>query len=127
MPTPLAHGIDIVDLNSFSKAMERGGEKFIARLFTPAEQEYCSSLSKPLASYAARFAAKEAVAKALGTGIGVHASFLEIEVTRDELTRAPSLILHGNALETANEKGISHWLLSLSHTDSMAIASVIGC
>lgn len=126
MKTPLAHGIDLVDLQEFDEILRRNGEKFIDRIFTPAEREYCLSQNNASASFAARFAAKEAVAKALGTGIGKHASFLDIEVTRDPETRQPDLQLHGNALQTASDKNISCWLISLTHTKTASMASVIG-
>lgn len=126
MPSPLAHGIDLVDIPSFRQACDKGGSRFLNRIFTDEEQKYCQSQKDPVLSFAARFAAKEAVAKALGTGIGAGAAFLEIEVTRNPDTRAPGLVLHGNAAATASKAGITRWLISLTHTGAGAMASVIG-
>lgn len=125
MPSPLGHGLDIVELDEFRPALEKGGLRFRNRLFTQAEQAYCDKHADPAPSYAARFAAKEAVAKALGTGIGAHASFHEIEIVKTETAQAPTLLLHGHAAETASALGISSWLISLTHTRRQAAASVI--
>lgn len=126
MPYPLAHGIDLVDLPSFREVLDKGGARFLDRIFTQAEQEYCLSQKDPVLSFAVRFAAKEAVAKALGTGIGAGAAFRDIEVTRNHETRAPGLTLHGRAAATATRIGITRWLISLTHTNTAAMASVIG-
>lgn len=126
MNIPLAHGVDLVELSDFEEILEKTGERFIARIFTPAEQEYCFSQKQAAASFAARFAAKEAVSKALGTGIGSQAAFQEIEVIRNPETGEPGITLHGNAKDTARKKGITRWLVSLSHTGKTALASVIG-
>ncbi|MDX2074343.1 MAG: holo-ACP synthase [Alphaproteobacteria bacterium] len=90
----LGTGIDMVDITRIEKLLD---EKFIARIFTKNEQATCDGRAQRAASYAKRFAAKEATAKALGTGIGADAFFSEIEVTNDE-RGAPAIILHGSAL-----------------------------
>ncbi len=126
MDSPLALGLDLVDIQDFRDAMQRRGTRLLKRLFTERERLYCESQHDPALSYAARFAAKEATAKALGTGLGANASFLDIEVVPCERTRAPRLHLSGKAAETAASRRISRWLVSLSHTPTTAAASVIG-
>ena len=120
MTMNLSSGIDLIEIARIHDAIERHGEKFIARIFTENEQRECGRRS---ASLAARFAAKEAVAKALGTGIG-NVSWLEIEVVGDD-NHAPHLVLHGAAEKTAMALGLNTWSLSLSHTHEHAIAFVV--
>jgi len=115
----LSTGVDLVDIARIRAAIERHGAKFIARIFTEAEQRECGGR---FASLAARFAAKEATAKALGCGIGV-VSWLDIEVRGDE-NNAPHLYLFGAGAQTAKQLGLSIWSVSLSHTESLAIAFV---
>ena len=112
-------GIDIVDIARIRDAINRHGERFVARIFTETEQRESGGR---FASLAARFAAKEATAKALGCGIGI-VSWLDIEVKGDE-NRAPHLYLHGEGEKLANKLGLSNWSVSLSHTESQAIAFV---
>ncbi len=115
----LSTGVDLVDIARIRDAIDRYGERFVVRIFTVAEQQECRGRVESLA---ARFAAKEAAAKALGCGIG-DVSWLDIEVRGDE-NRAPHLYLSGAAEEKAREKGLSAWSVSLSHTESQAIAFV---
>jgi holo-[acyl-carrier protein] synthase len=116
----LSTGVDLVDIARIREAIERHGERFIARIFTETEQREsggrCSSL-------AARFAAKEATAKALCCGIG-DVGWLDIEVRGDE-NHAPHLYLHGAGAKLAEELGLSNWSVSLSHTESQAVAFVV--
>ena len=123
---PLVHGIDLVDMDQFRLALGRNGQKFLSRLFTQEEQNYCHQRQDPAPSLAARFALKEAVSKALGTGIGKDASFLEIEVLSDPTTGKPQLQLHGQTAQTAQNLGITQWSISLTHTHLGAIGSVVG-
>jgi holo-[acyl-carrier protein] synthase len=116
----LASGVDLVDIIRVRDAIERHGERFVARIFTEAEQHECRGRFE---SFAARFAAKEATAKALGCGIGV-VGWLDIEVGSDE-NHAPHLYLHGEAEKLAKTLGLSTWSVSLSHTHSQAIAFVV--
>ena len=116
----LSTGVDLVEISRIREAIERHGERFVARIFTQIEQRECNGRVE---SFAARFAAKEAAAKALGCGIG-DVSWLEIEVRGDE-NRAPHLFLSGAAEEKALEKGLSGWSVSLSHTGEHAIAFVV--
>ncbi|HEX7974216.1 MAG TPA: holo-ACP synthase [Anaerolineales bacterium] len=113
-------GIDLVEIERVESALQRYGRRFLERVFTP--QELDEAGSRP-ASLAARFAAKEAAAKALGTGIGAVA-WREIEIRRDP-SGQPTLCLHGAAAELAARYGWSHWSVSLSHTHSHAIAMVV--
>ena len=92
----------------------------MARIYTSTEREQCNG---NYASLAARFAAKEAVAKALGTGLGV-VSFTEIEIVRAE-SGEPLLSLHGDAKIAADQLGLKEWAISLSHTHEYAVASVV--
>jgi holo-[acyl-carrier protein] synthase len=114
------NGVDLIEINRVQDAIDRHGERFLARVFTETEQRDCKGR---VASLAARFAAKEAVAKALGCGIG-DVSWLDIEVCSDEL-KAPYLVLHGEGERRATQLGLSNWSLSLSHTHSQAIAFVV--
>ena len=121
-------GVDIVEIARIEQAITRQGRAFIERVFLPSEQAYCDGHRQPSRSYAARFAAKEAVAKAFGTGIGAHVAWLDIEVCRTE-AGAPFVKLHGTAEATAAERGITQILLSLSHSEHYAVANVVlaGC
>ncbi len=117
-------GIDVVEVSRIAAAIERQGQPFLTKHFTSAERDYCQSQSSPALNYAARFAAKEAVSKALGTGIGGQAGWLDLEVTRDA-AGAPKLILQGRAAEFARENGISEILISLTHAKQYAAANAI--
>ncbi|MEI7910468.1 MAG: holo-ACP synthase [Verrucomicrobiota bacterium] len=117
-------GIDVVEVARIAAAIERHGEAFVARLFTAAERAYCDTKKAPAIHYAARFAAKEAVAKALGTGIGAHAGWLELEITH-LASGAPKLSLHGAAAAFANSHGIREVQISLTHTHAYAAANAV--
>jgi len=116
----LRTGIDLLEIHRMKSAQQRFGNHFLERIFTLAE---IADVGDNTASLAARFAAKEAVAKALGTGIGI-ISWHEIEILRSP-TREPILYLHGVALRLAQEIGVTTWSLSLSHSQSHAIAVVV--
>lgn len=116
----LSTGVDLVEVARIREAIERHGEKFVARIFTETEQRECGGR---IESLAARFAAKEAAAKALGCGIG-DVSWLEIEI-RGDGNRAPHLYFLGAAEAKAREKGLLNWSVSLSHTEEQAIALVV--
>lgn len=117
-------GIDVVEVDRIASAIERHGEAFLLKLFTVAERGYCNDQKKPALHYAARFAAKEAVSKALGTGIGGQAGWLDLEITRDP-AGAPKLILAGAAAAFALEKGITEIQISLTHAREYAAANAI--
>ena len=117
-------GVDIVDVARIRASLGRHGERWQQRICTPGEIEYCARMRDPAPSFAARFAAKEAVSKALGTGIGVECGWLDIEVCRRE-TGEPFIQLHGAGAETAARLGIAQVLVSLSHTEHSAVAQAV--
>jgi len=117
-------GIDVVEVDRIESAIARHGEPFLSRLFTDAERAYCAAQKRAALHYAARFAAKEAVSKALGTGIGGEAGWLDLEIVRDP-SGAPKLALHGSAAEFAKDKGISEIQISLSHAKDYAAANAV--
>ncbi len=117
-------GIDVVEVERIASAIERHGEPFLARLFTDAERKYCDAQKNPALHFAARFAAKEAVSKSLGTGIGEKAGWLDLEITRDALG-APKLLLHGAAADFARTNGITDLSISLSHARDYAAANAV--
>jgi len=123
----LGTGIDIVEVARVRRALERvlTGGRFRARVFTDREIAYCESRGRArYQSYAARFAAKEAAMKALGTGWNRHVGWREIEVTR-ERGRPPQLVLSGKAAEFARRRQVKRFHLSLTHSAEQAIAHVI--
>ncbi len=121
----LALGLDLVEVDRIRALLEKNGDRFKQRVFTEGEISYCDSCADSAIHYAARFAAKEAVAKALGTGFAQGVSWRDVEVHRSE-KGAPSVILHGGAVQVAEGLGIRRWLLSLTHTGASAAASVVG-
>lgn len=116
----LSTGVDLIEISRIEEVVKRHGRHYLERIYTLAELELCG---KRVESLAGRFAAKEAVAKALGCGIG-DISWQEIEILGDE-QNAPVLHLHGMAAEKANELGLANWSISLSHSQSHAIAFVV--
>lgn len=120
-------GVDVVDLDRFEGVMNRQSS-FLERVFSADEREYCDrakAASIRCERYAVRFAAKEAVMKALGCGLGSY-GFHDVEVTRDDDSGEPSLLVKGKAAVLADERGIVRWMISLSHSDAVAIAFVVG-
>ena len=117
-------GIDLVEISRIQQSVQRFGQRFLNRVYTPAEQAYCLRKRNSAESLAARFAAKEAGAKALGTGISHGVSWLEIEVVR-EPTGRPTIRFHGRAAEIAKAMGVSHVALSITHTTTLSMASVV--
>ena len=117
-------GIDVVEVARITASIGRHGDAFLNKIFTPAERAYCESMKTPAIHYAARFAAKEAVAKAFGTGIGKNAGLHDLEVIHSD-AGAPSIRLSGAALEFVTAQGITSVLISLTHTDHYAAANAI--
>ena len=118
-------GTDLIEIARIERSLERFGEHFLARVYTAGEVAYCQARKKSSAeSFAARFAAKEAGAKALGTGISRGVSWTEFEVTRQPGHR-PELQLHGRAAEIAAKLGVQRLTLSLTHTRGLAMAVVV--
>lgn len=120
----VGHGIDLVSLPRFQKILERKGDRFKARLFTEKEITYCEARQKPVYHFASRFAAKEAILKALGTGLSQGIEAKDLEITVDELG-APVVQLSGRAQEIFRGKSGTKIHLSLSHDGEYALASVI--
>ena len=117
-------GVDIAEVPRVAAAIERFGERFLKRIFTDAEIKYCDSKHNRVERFAARFAAKEAALKAIGTGLRMGISWREVEVTRLPGGR-PTISFHGVAGRFAAKLGTKHAHLSLSHTKEHAIAYVI--
>jgi holo-[acyl-carrier protein] synthase len=117
-------GIDIAEVPRVAEAIERFGQRFIARIFTEREIRYCESKANRVERYAARFAAKEAGMKALGTGWNHGVRWRDIEVHRQPGGR-PTLAFHGKAAEFATNMGVTNVALSLTHTANEAMAQVI--
>jgi holo-[acyl-carrier protein] synthase len=123
----IAHGIDLVEIERISQMLEEHGEHFTERCFTAAERAYAEeSRGGRDERYAVRFACKEAVLKALGTGWSRGIAWTELEIRRGP-SGTPSLALTGRCAEIASELGIAEWHISLSHTRTHAIASAIAC
>lgn len=120
----VAIGVDAVEIERIRGLYERSGDRFLQRVFTDQEASYCRSRNHPAESLAARFAAKEATMKCLGTGWAEGLAFRQIEVQR-----VPSgdtrLVVTGEALQRAEELGIRRWHVSLTHTNRTATAFVV--
>ena len=117
-------GVDLERVERLRGAIERHGQRFLERLFTPGEIAYANGTKNRFERFTARFAAKEAAMKALGTGWNDGVRWRDIEVTR-EPTGRPGLQFHGRAAERAAQMGATRWSISLSHTRDHAIAHVI--
>lgn len=117
-------GIDVVETSRIESSISQFGEQFLSRIFTLDERAYCDKNKRAVLHYAARFAAKEAVSKALGTGIGKDVAFTEIEITKKE-SGEPSILLHGKAKEFAESKEIQQVLISLTHAEHYAAANAV--
>jgi holo-[acyl-carrier protein] synthase len=117
-------GIDLVEIGRIQHSMDRYGSRFLNRVYTAEEQAYCLRKRNAAESFAARFAAKEAGAKALGTGISFGVNWLEIEVVRAPGGR-PTLRFHGRAAQIAAAMGVVRSALSITHTAALAMASVV--
>ena len=116
----LKTGVDLIEISRIEEVVSRHGKHYLERIYTPAELELCG---KRVESLAGRFAAKEAVSKALGCGIG-EVDWKEIEILDDE-QHAPILHLHGKAAQKADELGLKTWSVSLSHSQSHVVAFVV--
>lgn len=116
-------GVDIVEIPRMEAILERT-PSFASRMFTEEERAYCDASSRPAAHYAARFAAREAVLKALGIGFGPGVGRKDVSVTRDSRGR-PQAVLAGGALKAAQEAGIVEVALSLSLTSGLAVANAM--
>jgi holo-[acyl-carrier protein] synthase len=117
-------GIDLVEIHRIRETVDRHGQRFLNKVYTAAEQAYCLRKRNAAESLAARFAAKEAGAKALGTGMSRGVTWLEIEIVREPGGR-PSLSFHGRAAEMASRLNARRTALSITHGRDLAIASVL--
>ncbi|MDK1082222.1 MAG: holo-ACP synthase [Anaerolineae bacterium] len=116
----LRTGVDLIEISRIEEVISRHGKRYLERIYTPAELDLCG---KRIECLAGRFAAKEAVSKALGCGIG-DVDWKEIEILGDELN-APVLHLHGKASQMAKKLGLKSWSVSLSHSRNQTVAFVV--
>ncbi len=117
-------GIDVVEVDRIERMLENYGDRFLEKVFTPCEREYCGKASRPALHYAARFSAKEAVAKAFGTGIGAQLEWRDMEIRRRD-SGAPQLVLSGAGRRFAEANGIVEVLISLTHARDHAAANAV--
>lgn len=120
----LGIGTDIVDVSRFRVLLENHPKRALKRLFTESEQQYCLAKNDPALHFAARFAAKEALLKALGTGLQQGLKWIDLSVEHSHLG-APEFLLRGKALEMTQERNLLNMHLSMSHTEQTAVAFVI--
>ena len=123
MPTPLAVGVDIVEIPRIARALDRWGERFLQRVYTAHE---ITRYQDRVPELAARFAAKEAISKALGVGIwwrgGI--AWTDAEIRSNRIGK-PEVVLYGRAAQYAEAQGLDQWAISLSHSEEQAIAMVV--
>ena len=117
-------GVDIAEVRRVQAAIERRGQPFLRRVYTSREIEYCERFRSKFERYAGRFAAKEAAMKALGTGWSHGVRWVDIEVVRETSGR-PSIALRGEAAKIAEQLGVKHISLSITHTETEALAQVV--
>lgn len=117
-------GVDIVEPERIAGMIERHGERFLERTFTPGEIAYCRDRKRAAEHFAARWAAKEAVAKALGRGFDRNVHWTDVEVVKED-AGAPTVNLHGDAKAVAEGLNVERIHLSLSHIESLAVAMVV--
>ncbi len=120
----LGLGIDIIEVERIRSSHERFGERFLTRILHPDEIKYCLSYKEPSAYIAARFAAKEAISKAFGTGIGEELGWHDMEIARKE-NGEPQVILHEGGQKLLQSRGAKRVLISLSHAQAYAAAVAI--
>jgi len=121
---PFAHGVDIVSCDRLRKAIEKHGDRFLHRVFTQVELDYCAGKKRRIEHLAGRFAAKEAVLKVLGTGWQNGISWTEIEVSNLP-SGQPQVNLSGKCKQIAEGQGLQRFLISISHIETHAISSAI--
>jgi len=120
----LGTGIDLIEVARIAASFEKFGERFVNRILLPDEIAYCLAHKNPAPFLAARFAAKEAISKAFGTGIGAQLSWQDMEVRRKE-SGEPYVVLHGKGKDLFVARGAKQLLISLSHTQGHATAMAI--
>ncbi len=117
-------GVDLAETARIEQTLAQHGERFAKRIFTPREIAYCEKFKNRVERYAARFAAKEAAFKALGTGWGAGVRWLDVEITHQPSGK-PELALAGRAYEVAQQLGVTRMAVSISHADRYVVAVVI--
>jgi len=117
-------GIDLVEVDRLKRLVEKFGERFLTRVFTKKEINYCQSKSNSFQHFAVRFAAKEALLKAIGTGLRGGITWLEMEISNDKLGK-PTILCHGKCYDILQKLQANDPILSLSHTEHYGIAVVI--
>jgi holo-[acyl-carrier protein] synthase len=120
----LGIGVDVVECSRIQHSIDRFGDRFLRRVFTEGEVAYSMSMKFPARHLAARFAAKEAVSKAFGTGIGKAMGWRDIDVQKKP-SGEPFLVFSGPADDLARNRGVANALITLSHTDHLAIACIV--
>ena len=120
----VGRGVDLAEVGRIQAAIERHGEVFLRRIYTKREREYCERSKNKFERYAGRFAAKEAAMKALGTGWRQGVRWVDLEVVREPSGR-PTLAIQGEAAKIAKLLGVKSVALSITHTESQAMAQVI--
>jgi len=120
----LGIGIDIVETERIEQSLQKFGDRFLKRVYHPGEIAYAKSMKFPALHFAARFAAKEAISKAFGTGIGKQLGWADMEIRRKE-SGEPYVILHGKGAELAKKRGVSQVLVSLSHCKAYSAANAV--
>ncbi|MBS3734347.1 MAG: holo-ACP synthase [Phycisphaerae bacterium] len=121
----VAHGIDMVDCDRLQAVIRRHGQRFLQRVFTEAELDYCLGRRREMEHLSGRFAAKEAVLKVLGTGWSAGICWTDVEI-RNEPSGRPAVRLAGRCRELADSRGLTNVLVSISHIRTHAIASAVG-
>jgi holo-[acyl-carrier protein] synthase len=120
----LGIGIDIVETERIEQSLKRFGDRFLKRVYHPAEIAYARSMKFPALHLAARFAAKEAISKAFGTGIGKRLGWTDMEIRRKD-SGEPYVVLHGKGAALAKQRGVAQVLVSLSHCKAYSAANAI--
>lgn len=118
-------GVDLVEVPRVRRTIGRWKGRFLDRVFRTSERTYCDAQAVPWRHYAGRFAVKEAVGKAFGTGIGDRIGWTDIEVLRDAKSGAPAVRLHGQGKRLAARRGVRRILISLSHSRDHAVAQAV--
>ena len=124
-PLALGMGVDLVENKRMQETLKKWDRAFHDKVFLPREQDYCDKQAAPWRHYAGRFAVKEAVSKAFGTGIGEHIGWLDVEVLSDPKTGAPSVRLSPKGRQLADRRGVDRILVSLAHTRHYTVAQAL--
>ena len=120
----LGTGVDIVETGRIQDSLDRFGERFLNRCFWPEEVAYCNRMKFPALHFAGRFAAKEAISKAFGTGIGHHLGWKDMEIRKRD-SGEPYVVFHGRGAELAERRGVTEVFVSLSHCKDYAAAHAV--